>query len=362
MSVMTMGEIGRFLGRTRGRGRLHWTDIVSYAYLLMGVLLILLPVIWMFVSSFKSQAALAENDPRLLPWDRVQVQLEGVNRPSTVFFWTDPETGETKEVAFLAPKGREAEVVALDNPGEPFRVIRRDLVRKDEVQARWQNYTEPTLDTTSLQVFNFPRYFFNSTFVTVVATALTLLINSMAAFALAKYDFRGRNAAMIIIVATLLVPPTVILVPLFIVVKYFGMFNSLWGVIIPGAATPTGVFLLRQYMLTIPDELLEAARMDGASEWKIFWRIMVPLSLPAIAVLAILSVIWRWNDFLWPLIVLTEGEVFTLQIGLSTFKGEMNDNTHYLLAMTVLTLLPVTAVFAFLQKYITTGIANTGMK
>jgi alpha-1,4-digalacturonate transport system permease protein len=102
--------------------------------------------------------------------------------------------------------------------------------------------------------------------------------------------------------------------------------------------------------------------MDAASEWKIFWRIMLPLALPALAVLAILSVMWRWNDFMWPLIVLTQSEVFTLQLGLSTFKGELNDNTHYLLAMTVLTLLPVTLVFAFLQKYITTGIANTGLK
>jgi alpha-1,4-digalacturonate transport system permease protein len=133
-------------------------------------------------------------------------------------------------------------------------------------------------------------------------------------------------------------------------------------VIIPGAATPTGVFLLRQYMLTIPDEILDAARMDKASEWKIFWRIILPLSAPAIAVLAILSVIWRWNDFLWPLIVLSENQNFTLQIALNSFQGEMTTKWSNLLAMTVLTLLPITFVFMFLQKYIATGIASTGGK
>ena len=140
------------------------------------------------------------------------------------------------------------------------------------------------------------------------------------------------------------------------------MFNSLWGVIIPGAATPTGVFLLRQYMITIPDEILDAARMDKASEWKIFWRIIIPLSAPAIAVLAILAIMWRWNDFLWPLIVLTQSENFTLQLALNSFQGELQTDWPSLLAMTVLTLLPIAAVFMFLQKYIATGIASTGGK
>ena len=110
---------------------------------------------------------------------------------------------------------------------------------------------------------------------------------------------------LLMVVGTLMIPQTVVLVPLFLIVTELGMFNSLWGVIIPGAATPTGVFLLRQYMITIPDEILDAARMDKASEWKIFWRIIIPLSAPAIAVLAILAIMWRWNDFLWALIVLT---------------------------------------------------------
>ena len=126
---------------------------------------------------------------------------------------------------------------------------------------------------------------------------------------------------MILIVATLMVPLSVILVPLYSVISALGLFNSLWGVILPTVATPTGVFLLRQYMLTIPDELLDAARMDKASEWQIYWRIVLPLTAPALAVLAIFSVVWRWNDFLWPLIVLSRKELYTLQVGLNTYAG-----------------------------------------
>jgi alpha-1,4-digalacturonate transport system permease protein len=115
-------------------------------------------------------------------------------------------------------------------------------------------------------------------------------------------------------------------------------------------------------MLTIPDELIAAARIDGASEWRIYWQVMLPLAAPALAVLTIFSVMWRWNDFLWPLIVLSKNELFTLQVGLNSFQGELNVKWNYILAMTVMTLLPISAVFAFLQKYITTGISSTGLK
>jgi alpha-1,4-digalacturonate transport system permease protein len=359
--MISGADIGKFLMRRRGRARLDWSDWLAYGYLLMGVLVVMLPVFWMFLSSLKSPAALVENDPRLLPYEQITVPAADGARRHGVFIWTRSD-GTMADVALVGPRGLNARVFALGQPETIFEVPRAELRRKEVVAPRWENYTEPTIGSTQSRNFNFLRYFWNSTFVTVVATLLTLVVNAMAGFALSKYRFRGRDAMALVIVATLLIPPTVILVPLFMTVSSLGMLNSLWGVIIPAIATPTGVFLLRQYMLTIPDELLEAARMDAASEWKIFWRIILPLSLPALSVLAILSVMWRWNDFMWPLIVLTQSEVFTLQLGLSTFKGELNDNMHHLLAMTVLTLLPVTLVFVILQKHITTGIANTGLK
>jgi alpha-1,4-digalacturonate transport system permease protein len=233
-------------------------------------------------------------------------------------------------------------------------IIQRQPV--NELKWAWNNYTD------LFGKFKFGTYLWNSVFITVVATALTLLFNSMAAFALSKYKFKGQKFVFLLIIATLMIPPTIILVPMFLVINQVGLLNSLWGVILPAIATPTGVFLLRQYMLTIPDELLEAARMDNASEWRIYWKIVLPLSAPALAVLAIFSVMWRWNDFLLPLIVLSRSELFTLQLALNSFQGELNTQWNYLLAMTVITLVPITLVFAFLQKYITTGIASAGVK
>ena len=218
------------------------------------------------------------------------------------------------------------------------------------------NYTE------ALEQFPFLRYLFNSVTVTVTATLLTLTINSMAAFALSKYQFRGRDTIFLIMLGTLMIPLQVIMLPVYLVIANLGMANTLWGIIIPPSATPTGVFLLRQYMLTIPDELIEAARIDGASDFRIYWQIVLPLTTPALAVLAIFSIMWRWHAFLWPLIVINQDQLFTLQLGLARFRGELVTDWHYVLAMTVLSILPMTVVFAFLQRYLVSGIATTGIK
>ena len=140
------------------------------------------------------------------------------------------------------------------------------------------------------------------------------------------------------------------------------MTNSLWGLIIPPAATPTGVFLLRQYMLTLPDELLEAARIDGAGEWRIFVRIVLPLCRPALAVVAIFSVIWRWNDFLWPKVVAQSESVQTLPVALARMNSELSVPFNLVLAMSVMSILPVIILFLLMQRQIITGIAQTGLK
>lgn len=344
-----------FLTATRGKGKLHWTDWVSYGYLCFGILLMFGPVVWLVLSSFKDQNELDRFPPRFLPYAQEKIVVPGYDDPLLAFEVTEGDlkgqiVGQTRRAA-----GR-SEVVLPAKPDERIRLTTDQLRPLEGVSFATGNYSQ------LFERFDFLRFFWNSTFITVVSTLLMLTVNSMAAFALSKYEFRGRTAVLLMVIGTLMIPLTVVLVPLFLIVTQLGMFNSLWGVIIPGAATPTGVFLLRQYMITIPDEILEAARMDKASEWKIFWRIIVPLSAPAIAVLAILAIMWRWNDFLWPLIVLTRTENFTLQLALNSFQGELQTDWPSLLAMTVLTLLPIAAVFMFLQKYIATGIASTGGK
>ena len=350
-----MANTGEFLTATKGRKRLATADVLTYAYLSIGTLIMFVPILWLALSSFKTPAALVKFPPDVLPFDVQTVVVEGFEEPLPLYDVT-LEDGTVRRLAQVRRVGIEAQMVDPASPGEVIKVNINQRAEVRKLRFALENYTEP------LERFNFIRYLRNSIVVTVAATLITLLINSMAAFALAKYKFYGRTTIFVIIISTLMIPISVILVPVFLVVTQVGWYNNLWGVIIPGAATPTGVFLLRQYMLTIPDELIDSARIDGASEWRIYWQLMLPLSGPALAVLAIFSIMWRWNDFLWPLIVLSRSELFTLQVGLASFQGELNTQWHYLLAMTVLTLLPITVVFLFLQRFITTGIATTGLK
>jgi alpha-1,4-digalacturonate transport system permease protein len=350
-----MNKAIRFLTATRGRRGPDLTDWLSWIYLGLGVLVMFGPVAWLVLSSFKTQSALQEFPPSLLPMGQAVVSVPGYDHPLPVFSVAQAD-GTRARLAMVRRIGLLGQMVDPATGGPIQRVPMASAVPVREMHFAWENYVEP------LRQFSFGRYLANSVFVTVVATIITLVVNAMCAFALSKYEFRGRTGIFVFILSTLMIPITVILVPAFLVVTGLGLGNSLWGVILPPAATPTGVFLLRQYMLTIPDELLDAARMDHASEWRVFWRIVLPLSAPALAVLAIFSVVWRWNDFLWPLIVLNRQENFTLQLGLASFQGELQTQWNYLLAMTVVTLIPVTCVFAFLQKYITTGIASSGMK
>ena len=351
-----MTGMANFLTRRRGHGGTwHWTDVVSVVWLAAGLVLMLGPAVWLVASSFKTPANLAEFPPTLLPYESRTAVVPGYDKPLPLYDVAE-EDGTTRRLAEIRRIGTIAQMV---DPAKPDEKLRVDIARRTparNVGLSTTNYTDP------LQRFAFGTYLYNSVFVTVVATLITLLTNSMAAFALSKYRFAGRDAVMVLIVATLMVPLSVILVPLFSIVNGVGLGDSLWGVILPTVATPTGVFLLRQYMLTIPDELLDAARMDKASEWQIYWRIILPLTAPALAVLAIFSVVWRWNDFLWPLIVLSREENFTLQVALNSFAGELNTPWHYVLAMTVVTMIPVVVVFIFLQRYITAGIAGTGLK
>ena len=350
-----MSTILEFLTRRRGRKKLNISDILTYLYLLMGVLIMFGPVVWLVMSSFKTPIEITRFPPRFFPYKQETIQVEGFDEDLPLYQITLPN-GSTRELAQIRRVGLEAQMIDPQNPDE---IIKVDISEREPVESinfGLDNYIE------GVSSFNFGRYLWNSVVVTISATLLTLLVNSMAAFALSKYKFHGRKTIFLVMISTLMVPLSVVLVPIFLVITNVGWNNNLLGIIVPVAATPTGVFLLRQYMLTIPNELMDSARIDGASEWRIYTQIILPLAKPALAVLTIFSVMWRWNDFLWPLIVLNRSEFFTLQVGLASFQGELNVQWNLILAMTVLTLLPITIIFAFLQKNITTGIATTGLK
>lgn len=328
----------------------------TYGYLFLGVIVMFGPVLWLVMSSFKSSGDIKRFPPRFLPYHQELVAVDGFDEPLPLYKVT-LEDGATARLVQQRRVGLEAQMI---DPADPeagiIKVKLNDRVPVENVRFSLDNYSR------GVESFNFWRYLANSVIVTASATVLTLFVNSMAAFALSKYRFRGRGVIFMLIISTLMVPLSVILVPAFLLITALGWNNQLIGIIIPTIGTPTGVFLLRQYMLTIPEELLDSARIDGASEWRIYWQVILPLAAPALAVLAIFSTIWRWNDFLWPKIVMTSNEMFTLQVGLETFQGDLTIQWDLILAMTVLTALPITFVFGFLQKYITTGIATTGMK
>ncbi len=229
----------------------------------------------------------------------------------------------------------------------------------------------PSFDLQKLSLVNFkavfatgdvPRYAMNSLIVATSSSLITVVASSMAGFALAKYRFLGRQFIFLIIISVLLIPLQVLMVPVFLILKTLGWINSLIGIIIPPAATATGTFMMRQYIIGIPDELLEAARIDGASDWKIYWRVIVPLSAPAIGAVGILSFTWRWNDYLWPLIVINNQQNFTLQLSLANLVGTNTVEWGTLLAYASLAMIPVLIVFLSFQRYFLKGSLSGGVK
>jgi len=210
---------------------------------------------------------------------------------------------------------------------------------------------------------DFPRYFFNSALVAALVTAGNLLFCSALGYALAKLRFPGRRALFLVVLGMLMVPGMATFVPQFVLISNMGLANSYAGLVLPFLAGPFGVFLMRQFLLGIPDDLLEAARVDGAGEWRIFLRIVLPLCKPALATLAILTFLASWNNFLWPLVVATTEDKYTLPVALALYSVGQNQIYYgLLLAGAVVVVLPVLIVFLVLQRHFLRGIATTGLK
>jgi multiple sugar transport system permease protein/alpha-1,4-digalacturonate transport system permease protein len=209
---------------------------------------------------------------------------------------------------------------------------------------------------------HFSSYFFNSLIVALGAVAFSVLFNSMAGFGFAKYRFRGRDALFLLILSALMIPEQVKIVPLYLLMVKIGWVNTFQGLIIPVISQAFGVFLMRQYMTTIPDDLLEAARIDGASEWRIFWQVALPLCVPAIATNTIFQFMWRWNALLWPLIVTRNEKMYTVQLGLALFQADTSVAGGPIMAMALISIIPIVVIFVLLQRYFIQGIALTGLK
>ncbi|PZG02080.1 carbohydrate ABC transporter permease [Micromonospora deserti] len=210
--------------------------------------------------------------------------------------------------------------------------------------------------------FDVAQYFLNTLIVAVSATVLTIVASAACGYALAKYNSWWLRAFTICVLATTMLPAEVILSPLFLVVRDLGLYNNLAAVVVPAVITATGTFMFRQFFLTVPNDLLEAARIDGSGELSTFVRIMLPLSRPIMLTLAIFSFQWRWNDYIWPLIVLNDPNKFTLQIGVATIVGAENVNWSVLLGASVLSMIPLVAIYLIFQRYVMNADINAGLK
>jgi len=206
------------------------------------------------------------------------------------------------------------------------------------------------------------QFYINSIAIAAIAVPVTVFINLLAGYTFAKYKFPGRDILFLLMISTLMIPIQVIMVPEFLIVAKLGWVNTWWGVLVPRAAEAFGLFMVRQFMVSIPDELIEAARLDGAGEFTIFRRVVLPLSWPVIAVLSIFTFMWRWNDFAWPLVVLQEQSSYTVPLGLNLMQGQYFTDWTGLMSMSLLSIIPMMLVFIFFQRYFIQGIASTGLK
>jgi len=206
------------------------------------------------------------------------------------------------------------------------------------------------------------RMFLNSLFVAFAVTIGQLLTSSMAAYAFARIRFRGSSWLFLIYLGTLMIPFQVTITPLFILMRYLGWINTYQGVILPGVFTAFGTFLLRQFFLTIPRELEEAAFMDGATHWTIYWRVILPLSKPALATLGVFAFMSSWNAYLWPLFVLNDSSMMTLPVGLAALHGRWLTRWNLVMAGSVITIVPMLIVYLLAQKHFVRGVAMTGIK
>jgi multiple sugar transport system permease protein len=209
---------------------------------------------------------------------------------------------------------------------------------------------------------NLGRYLLNSTIVATLVTAASLFVNAMAGYAFAKLRFRGRDRTFRLLTIGLVIPSQVAMLPLFLLLKQLGLVNTYWGVVIPGLASIFGIFLVRQYALSIPDDLLDAARVDGAGEFRLFWSVVLPVVRPILATLSIWTFLATWNDFMWPLIVLSDDRRYTLPVAIANRVGEHVQDTELMMAGSVLTVLPVLVVFLVLQRYYIQGVMAGSVK
>lgn len=253
---------------------------------------------------------------------------------------------------------------------KPDAEIFGDEIRWLPSELDFQNYTD------AIEQTNMPRLFLNSTYITTVAVVSQVILGSMAGYVFARLTFRGKNVIFFALLTTMMVPFEVLIIPVFLLIRAFplaggndilgqggtGLINTFGGVMFPNFVSVFGVFLFRQFYLSFPKEIEEAAIVDGCSRIGVYWRILVPNSKPVMGTMALFAFLWSWNDFLWPLVVVKEDSLKTIQLGLSVFDQEMGTQWAELMAASVLAVVPVIFLYIFLQRFLVSGGLTSGLK
>jgi multiple sugar transport system permease protein len=295
----------------------------------------LLPMLWTFLASLKHPGMVLET--RWLPY---------------------------KISDIVKINGKDYHINVLEKKENTFRVKIIETGEQTELPKDQVEKLAPTLTNykEAFDILPFGRFFMNSIFVSLTIMLGQLLICSLGAFAFARLEFPGRDKIFFLYLATLMIPGQLLTIPLYLILREFGMINSYTGVILPGLFSAYGTFLLRQFFKTIPRDLEDAARIDGSSTLGIYWRIILPLSKPALATLGIFIFISAWNDFFWPFIVLSDNSKLTLTVGLAKFNELYIADWGKLMAGSMISLIPAVIVYVAFQKFINRGIVLTGLK
>jgi len=320
--------------------------VFVYSLLFFGAFLLLIPFYWMLSNSLKTEAEASKTPPTLMPMaSYIQVQGESfeVSLGETI------DKDKTVRVTLKAGK---------DHPrtGEVHLVAQSDVHRR--FTPRWENYPK------SLERMNFTGALANTTVITVLCVIGQILSSSLVGFGFARFRFRGRNFLFMLMLSTMMLPPQVSMIPLFILFRNLGMIDTIWPLVIPmWLGSPFYVFMFRQFFTQVPEELVEAARIDGASNTMIYWRLMLPLSGPVIAIVSIYTFMFVWNDFLGPLIYLNSPENRTLTLALNAFNGNYGvSDVQLLMAASFVTMLPCIILFFAAQRYFVQSTASSGLK
>lgn len=342
-----------------------------YEFLVLSTFIMLVPFYWMVTTSFKDQETATRFPPSWIPTriykyapppgggDDVEVKVidrrlrEGVPvrviRVEDLRFEINPSTNVHEEV------WDEAKVFAVD------RTLVKDVERTNFGLVNFVEAWYAPEKATRGQA-NFARYFFVSIFTSLAATVGTLITGALAAFAFSRFEFFGKGAFFYIVLATMMVPGQILLIPNFLILSQLGWLDTYAALIVPWLASVFTIFLMRQFFLQIPDDLWEAARIDGASHFRYLWQIVVPLSKPVFITAGIFNFLGNWNALLWPLIVTSQPRMRTLMVGLQTFTEEAGVSFHLLMAASTMAILPAVLLFLFLQRFFIEGIARSGLK